>query len=153
MPSRVDEAPRRTFLQLAMAAPLLGAAAASTDALPPDLAAAVGDYARATLASDKATLARLAAEDFLVVNSDSTVQDKLSYLADFDTPGFRVERYVVEEPVHRVWGGGALTGGALQLAWVQGGERHSRRVRVAHVWVRRRGRWEIAYTQLTRIPE
>lgn len=144
---------RRSLLTLAAMAPALAAEAASAGVLPPDLARTVADYDRATISNDTVTLGTLVADDYLLVNSDTTIQDKQSYLDDFRVPGFRLEPYVLQEPVHRVWGGVALTGGLVRLAWTLAGERHSRLLRIAHVWTRDGGRWRLAYTQLTRVPE
>lgn len=119
--------------------------------LPPDLAKAIKEHEQATLRNDIAVLGDLVAEDYLLVNSDSTLQDKQSYLADFTVPGFRIERHVMEQPVLKIWGDTALTAGRLQLAWTQNGRRQNRLVRIAHVWVKDDGRWRLTYTQLTRV--
>ena len=89
----------------------------------------------------------------MLVNSDSSVQDKQSYLADFGVPGFRLDPYEIEQPIQRLWGDTALTGSLFNLAWVQDGRNQRRLLRVAHIWTRQDGRWRIAYTQLTRVPE
>ena len=39
----------------------------------------------------------------MLVNSDSTLQDKQSYLKDFTVPGFKLDPYVLEQPISRVW--------------------------------------------------
>jgi ketosteroid isomerase-like protein len=135
---------------LALGSPAL---AAGAQALPADLARALEAYNEATVHNDTAALARIVTDDYMLVNSDMSVQDKRSYLADFLVPGFKVDPYVVEQPVYRVRGDAALTGGMFQLGWTQDGSHHSRRLRIAHFWVRQDGRWRIAYTQLTRLPE
>jgi ketosteroid isomerase-like protein len=118
-----------------------------------ELAQAVKAYNQATIENDVATLDGLVTDDYMLVNSDTSVQDKQSYLADFKVPGFRIEPYAVEQPFQRTWGDTALTGGLQHLVWTQEGRRQSRWLRVAHVWIRHEGRWRIAYTQLTRVPE
>jgi ketosteroid isomerase-like protein len=119
--------------------------------LPPDLVRAVHEYDQAQFANDTATLDRLVVDDFVLVNSDGSVQDKASFLADFNLPGFRIEPYVIEQPVRKVWSDGAVVGGLVNLRWIQDGKHHSRQVRVAYVWVKRDGRWRAAYAQVTRI--
>jgi ketosteroid isomerase-like protein len=119
--------------------------------LPPDLVRAVHEYDRAQFANDIATLDRLVVDDFVLVNSDGSVQDKAQFLADFNLPGFRIEPYAIEQPVHKVWSDGAVIGGLVNLRWIQDGKRHARQVRVAYVWVKRDGRWRAAYAQVTRI--
>jgi len=165
MHSRIDDGAdlaRRTLLAMAAIAPTMAAAGvasatktAPTGAaeLPPDLAKAVNDYDQATIRNDIATLGRLVAEDYVLVNSDATVQNKQQYLADFNLPGFRVDPYVMEQPVQKVWGNSAVTGGLLHLSWTQDGRHQMRLLRIAHVWVKHDGHWRLTYTQLTRVPQ
>jgi len=136
---------------LSLTAP--AAAAAELQALPADLARALDAYNRATAGNDTLTLAALVTEDYVLVNSDASVQGKASYLADFAVPGFKVEPYEVEPLTYQVRGDAALTAWAFQLRWTQDGRHQTRRLRIAHFWVRQDGRWRIAYTQLTRIPD
>jgi ketosteroid isomerase-like protein len=120
---------------------------------PPDLAQTWNDYNQATVRKDVAKLAALVTDDYMLVNSNSSVQDKASYLADFSVPGFNLEPYEIEQPLRKIWGDTALTGGVFNLGWTQDGQHQNRRLRIAHVWTKKDGRWRIAYTQLTRVPE
>ena len=120
---------------------------------PPDLTEALDDFNRATIAKDTASLASLVTDDYMLINSDSSVQDKASYLADFHMPDFTIEPYRIENPFYRVEDKAALSSGVIDLAWKQGGRQQARRLRISHFWVKRDGRWRIAFTQLTRIPE
>jgi len=139
---------------------LIGAAAAASalvswkaGAAPSDLDDAVRAYDEATVHNDVATLAQLVCDDYTLVNSDSTLQDKASYLEDFKVPGFKLDPYVLEQPVRRVWGETALVAGQVHLSWTLKGEHHARLLRIAHVWTKLEGRWRLAYTQLTRVPQ
>ena len=124
-----------------------------TAGMPPELAEALSEYRQATMRSDIATLSNLVADDYILVNSDSSLQAKQSYLDDFKLSGFKIDRYVMEASAQTVWGDTALVRGLLHLAWTQDGARHSRVLRIAHVWTRHHGHWQIAYTQLTRVPD
>lgn len=121
--------------------------------LPVDLEKAIADYDKATIGNDVATLARLVADDYVLINSDSSLQDKQSYLQDFKVPGFKLDPYELQDPVRKSWGDAALLAGMVRLSWTQQNERHTRLLRIAHVWTRRDRRWRLAYTQLTRIPD
>ena len=126
---------------------------ASVAALPADLAHALDAHNRATAAKDIAALGALVTDDYRLVNSDATTQDKRSYLADFEKPDFRIDPFQIEQPTYRIDGDTAMTGGIMTLSWTQDGRRQSRRLRIAHLWVRQGGQWRIAYTQLTRVPD
>lgn len=139
-------------MKLAMLLLALSASPALAADLPPDLARAVADYDRAQFDNDVATLSRLVDDDYVLVNSNASVEDKRQFLADFHLPGFKIEPYVIEQPVRKVWGDGAVIGGLVNLRWTQDGEQHTRRLRVAYVWAKRDGRWLATYAQVTRIP-
>lgn len=79
------------------AAPIAALAAG----LPPDLAKAAKEYDRATVHGDVRSLARLFADDYMLVNSDASVEDKPQAIADFLLPGFRIDPYVMEHPTER----------------------------------------------------
>jgi ketosteroid isomerase-like protein len=139
---------RRALLSVAVLGTLSTAVA-----MPVDLASAIADYDRATISSDVATLATLVADDYLLVNSDSTLQDKQSYLEDFKVPGFKLDPYELRQQVLKRWGDTALLAGVVRLSWTLDGKHEQRTLRIAHVWTRSDGRWRLAYTQLTRVPQ
>ena len=120
--------------------------------LPPDLAQAINDYDRAQVANDTATLERLVDDDYVLVNSDASVENKQQFLADFHLPGFKIDPYVLRERVQKVWPDGAVIGGLLHLSWTQDGKHQTRKLRVAYVWAKRDGRWLATYGQVTRVP-
>ncbi|HEY7640724.1 MAG TPA: nuclear transport factor 2 family protein [Steroidobacteraceae bacterium] len=146
---------RRVLLSIAALGicTLAVASANAGDPWPADLATAIETYDRATVSNDTTTLANLVADDYVLVNSDSSLQDKQSYLEDFKVPGFKLDPYELQQPVRKAWGDAALLAGVVHLSWTLKGEHQSRLLRIAHVWTRRDGHWRIAYTQLTRIPE
>jgi ketosteroid isomerase-like protein len=137
-----------------MPAPVWGKASVSTSSVrapPVDLIAALEEYNRATIQKDILTLARLVTDDYMLVNSDGSVQDKCSYLADFKMPGFNIDSYKIQQPILRLKGNAALTGGFFGLSWAQDGRRHMRRLRIVHFWNKQGRNWRISYTQLTRV--
>ena len=139
------------LLATAAATPtLVGGRACAADS---DLDAAVRAYDEATVRNDVATLAQLVSDDYLLVNSDSSLQDKQSYLEDFKVPGFKLDPYLLDQSARRDWGNTALVAGVVNLSWTLDGKREARRLRVAHVWTKQQGRWRLAYSQLTRVPE
>ena len=120
--------------------------------LPPDLAKAVQDYDQAQFNNDIPALKRLVSDDYVLVNSDATVENKQKVLADHSLPGFRIDPYVVQQPVEKVWGNAAVIGGLAHLGWTQDGKHQTRLVRIANVWAKRNGLWQTTYTQVTRVP-
>src|SRR3954467_489774 len=87
------------------------------DELPRDLAAALSSYDRAHYESDLPHLDSLVTDDYVLVNSDGSVENKQQFLADFRLPGFKIEPYVREQSVNKVWDCGAVTSAVVHLSW------------------------------------
>jgi ketosteroid isomerase-like protein len=125
---------------------------AAADELPPDLAAALNSYDRAHYESDLPRLTSLVTDDYVLVNSDASVENKRQFLADFQLPGFKIDPYVREQSMNKVWKCGAVTAATVHLSWTQDGTKHTRVLRYADVWIKHNGRWQVAFTQVTRVP-
>jgi len=119
--------------------------------VPSDLVNAAHDYDEAQFNNDIPTLERLVADDYVLVNSNGTVENKQQFLADFNLPGFKIDPYTMEQPVRKVWGDGAVIGGLVHLSWTQDGKHQTRVLRVAYVWAKRDGHWRATYAQVTRV--
>jgi Domain of unknown function (DUF4440) len=104
-----------------LAALLLTAAANAAD-LPADLEKAVHDYDEAQVHGNKAELQRLVADDYTLVNSSGRVQNKAELIADYTTPGYKIEPFEILEPVEKVWSDGAVMGGVVNLRGIDGGK-------------------------------
>ncbi|MEO6689029.1 MAG: nuclear transport factor 2 family protein [Dokdonella sp.] len=143
----------QSIMKLVVAALVSYAVPAIAADLPPDLARAAKAYDRATVTSDIPTLERLFADDYVLVNSDASVENKQQAIADFRMPGFKIDPYALTHPVETAWDNGAVIGGMVQLSWTQDGKHQQRWIRIAHVWAKRRGDWQMTYTQVTRMPQ
>jgi hypothetical protein len=97
-------------------------ASASAVALPTDLAKAVRAYDEAQIKGDRAELQRLLADDYTLLNSSGHLQNKAELIADYTAPGFKLEPFVVREPIEKVWSDGAVMGGIATLRGVDGGK-------------------------------
>lgn len=132
-------------------APLPAAAApAATTGLPPDLAAAVKGYDEAQVHGDRAALERWLADDYTLVNSAAQRETKAQLIADYTAPGYRLDPFVVREPVERVWGDGAVMAGIADLKGVDGGKPFAVTLHFADIWAKRNGKWQVIFTQVTR---
>lgn len=120
--------------------------------LPPDLARAAKAYDLAQVNCDRAELERLLADDFVLMSSDGTVQDKAAFIADSTAPGLTVEPFVIVEPVARVWSDGAVLGGWAELKGALNGKPFAAPLRFSDVWAKRDGRWQVVLAHATRAP-
>jgi hypothetical protein len=132
-----------------LAALLLASAANAAD-LPADLAQAVHDYDEAQVHGNKAELQRLVADDYTLVNSSGRVQTKAELIADYTTPGYKIEPFEILEPVERVWSDGAVMGGVVNLRGIDGGKPFAVTLRFADIWAKRSGKWQVVYTHVSR---
>ncbi|MBB6095358.1 hypothetical protein HNQ60_004248 [Povalibacter uvarum] len=117
--------------------------------LPADLAKAVHDYDEAQVNGNRAELERLIADDYALVNSSGTVQDKAGLIADYTTPGYKIEPFKILEPVEKIWSDGAVLGGLVHLKGVSGGKPFAVTLRFADIWAKRNGRWQVVYCHVS----
>ena len=134
-----------------MLAALFAAGAMVATALPADLSRAARDYDMAQVKSDRAALERLLADDYRLANSSGQVETKAQFIADQTAAGYRLEPFTVEEPYQRVMGATALLGGVAALKGTDAGKAYSVRLRFLDVWQKRAGRWQVVFTQATRV--
>jgi hypothetical protein len=121
--------------------------------LPADLAKAVKDYDEAQIHGNKAELQRLVADDYTLVNSSGRVQNKAELIADYTTPGYKIEPFEILQPVEKVWSDGAVMGGVVNLRGTDGGKPFAVTLRFADIWVKRNGQWQVIYTHVSKPPE
>jgi hypothetical protein len=146
---------KQTFLSaLCLFAALVpwGAPARAAD-LPPDLAKAVADYDTAQIKGDGAELKRLLADDYTLLNSSGSIEDKARLIADYTAPGYRLEPFLVRDPIEKVWTNGAVMGGIATLRGIDGGKPFEVTLRFADIWARRHGVWQVIYTQVSKPPK
>ncbi len=134
-------------ITLALAIPTVALA----DPLPADLAAAAHAYDAAQVNGDRAALERLVADDYVLVNGAGQVQDKTRLIADYVTPGFKLDPFTIEAPVEKVFGDTALLGGKVNMTGTDGGQRFALVVRFVDTWAKRDGQWRVVYSQVTRV--
>lgn len=136
-------------LETKMMVPLLLASAAAT--LPPGLSSAIHEYDRAQLSGNRASLERLLAEDYALVNSTGEVETKPQFIAELTDPAYHLDPFTVLAPLVRSWGGGAVAGGIVRLSGSAGAARFDLCLRFADIWRERAGRWQVVYTQVGRL--
>jgi hypothetical protein len=135
---------------LSLIAAVLLCAVANAAEIPADLAKAVKDYDDAQVHGNKSELQRLVADDYTLVNSTGRVQNKAQLIADYTTPGYRIEPFEILEPVEKVWSDGAVMGGVVDLRGTDGGKPFAVTLRFADIWAKRNGKWQVIYTHVSR---
>jgi hypothetical protein len=140
----------RIILSIALGLSSLTASAAT---IPADLAKAVKDYDQAQISGDRAELERLLADDYTLANSGSQLETKAQLIADYTAPGYKLQPFVVTEPIEKVWNDGAVMAGIVRLQGSDGGQPFDATLRFADIWAKRGGTWQVIYTQVSRAPQ
>jgi hypothetical protein len=131
-----------------LAAWVMSASALAAD-IPADLKKAVHDYDEAQVHGNGAELARLLADDYTLINSRGLVQTKKDLIDEYTAPGYKIEPFVVREPIEKVWNDGAVMAGVATLKGVDGGKPFSLTLRFADIWAKRNGKWQVIYTHVS----
>ena len=129
-----------------------GAAArrSATDPVPVDLRRAANDYDRAQQQGDRRELSRLLADEYLLVNSGGVLETRAEFIAESTDPNFKLDPFKVEDGVVRVSSDQAILGGVATLSGSDHARHFAARLRFVDVWQKRRGRWQVVYTQVTK---
>jgi hypothetical protein len=120
--------------------------------LPADLAKAVRDYDQAQIKGNRAELERLLADDYTLLNSGGKTETKAQFIAESTAPGFKLEPFAVEDAIEKVWEKGAVMGGVVTLRGTDGGKPFAARLRFADIWAKRKGKWQVIYTHVSKPP-
>ena len=129
------------------------ASASATTSPNRALARAAQDFDAAQLRGDGAALERLLASDYVLLNGDGSEEDRTGFIRDYTSPGFHLEPFEVRHALLRTWPGGAVMSGVARLAGTSDGNAFDRCIRFTDVWSLRRGKWLVAFTNVSRPPE
>ncbi len=142
--------PARIVMSIALGFVSITAFAAT---LPADLARAVKDYDQAQINGSRIELERLLADDYTLANSSGQLETKAQLIADFTAPGYKLQPFVVQDPIEKVWNDGAVMAGIVRLQGTDDGKPFDAALRFADIWAKRDGKWQIIYTQVSRAPQ
>jgi hypothetical protein len=120
--------------------------------LPADLAAAATAYDLAQFKSDRSQLERLLADDYTLADSNGEVQNKAEDIAGAVSPDRKATYVAISKQVRKVWPNGAVLGGIVDAKGLDHGKAFVMRARFVDVWAKRKGRWQVIFTQITDIP-
>lgn len=120
--------------------------------ISPALAEAAEAYETAQIGGDAAALERLIADDYALVGSDGSRENKQQLIAFWTADGFDPDPVMVVEPVELLWTDGAALGGTVTLTGSMGGEPLSVTIRYIDIWALSDGEWRVVYGQTTRVP-
>ena len=129
-------------------------APATSRAAPPieELKALAREADQAQMHGDRQTLARLIADDFRIVGGSGKPYGKTGLIALFTDPQVTLEPYEVREPfVIPLGDEAAMLGGLVTFKGLDHGAPYSQTFRYADTWLKRNGRWQVVYTQVTNV--
>ena len=104
----------------------------------------------AQIHGDRAALERLVADDFTMVGGSGGRGDKAHLIASFTDPAVTLDPYEVGEPFLIPLGDeAAILGGMVTMRGLDHGKPWSQTFRYADTWLKRKGKWQVVYTQVT----
>ena len=116
-----------------------------------DLTTAVDEYRAAIVKGDRAALAALIHEDFLITSGDGIVRDKQGEIADLVADGFTVHEFRLDEPRYRVQGTTGVAMGILRWSMTFNGRKSSAERRTTMTWIKNGERWQMFAQQVARL--
>ena len=123
-------------------------------AAPPeaDLKALARQADEAQIHGDRAALERLVADDFTMVGGSGARGDKAHLIAIFTDPEVTLEPYAPDETfLIPLADTAAILGGRVTMKGMDHGKPWSQTFRYADTWLKRGGRWQVVYTQVTNL--
>ena len=145
--------PSRAILVEAAARASSGAAASSNASARPQeraVLAAMESYKQAVLASDVPELVRIWTDDYMLINPQGAIVTKAQRIANFSSGNTDVSVIDSEREITvRVYGDMAIVQNLSTLRGQFNGVPTATDLRGTFVWVRRKGRWQLATNQLT----
>jgi ketosteroid isomerase-like protein len=136
-------------LSLMVAAPAVAQVADDNAAVR----AAADAFIQAQQQGDGAALDRILASEFLFVRSSGRVGDRRDYIEGFTAAGIKLDPITISDRLFlRVSPDAAIVGGEARLRGSQNGRALSQHYRFSDTFVRRNGRWQVTYSQITPLP-
>lgn len=132
----------------AQAGPQLG----DYSGLPADLAAAATAYDIAQFKSDRSGLERYLADDYTLVDASGANETKAEDIAKSLAPGRKTTYVAITKQVRKTWPNGAALGGWVEVKGLDHGRGFVMRAQFVDVWAKRKGRWQVIFTQMDAIP-
>lgn len=131
---------------------ILAAPAAGAPSLSDEIRALAREADQAQIHADRAALERLVAEDFSMVGGSGARGDKAHLIAIFTDPEVTTDPYEPDEiSVVPLGADAAILKGRVTMKGLDHGKPWSQTFRYADTWLKRGGRWQVVYTQVTNI--
>ena len=145
--SSVDKTRLVACLLVAMMGVDLAAYAANQGEDQKTLAKLDTDYQKAVEQNDTKTMARILADDFILVSGDGTVSTKGDLLKDAESGSTRYEHQVDSDRTVRVWGDTAVVTAKLWLKGLEDGKQVDYYLWFSDTYVRKPSGWSYVFGQ------
>ena len=111
------------------------------------------DLRAAIAKGDSKAYGRIVGDDYVFTNQDAVVRTKAQMVSAYDTGSIKYESIKFDDIKVHAYGDTAVVTGRQTLKGQDNGKDISGQFRYTRVYVKRQGRWQLAATQVTRIPE
>ena len=131
-------------LTLTAAAVFLAAAAAHAGDDLESLQRLDKEICVATWTADPVWFEENLADDYVLITPTGAIRNKREVIRELATPGIKMEPFEPFDGHVRLYGDTAIITGRMRQRFVLGGIRYANDMRYTHVWVKRKGRWQLA---------
>ncbi|HET8796849.1 MAG TPA: nuclear transport factor 2 family protein [Thermoanaerobaculia bacterium] len=105
----------------------------------------------ATWTGDAVWFEKNLADDYLLITPSGSLRTKADVIRELATSGMKMEPYESREVQIRLYGDAAVATGRMLQRFTLGGIRYANDLRYTDVWVKRKGRWQLASAHMSSI--
>jgi hypothetical protein len=105
----------------------------------------------ATWTADPVWFQENLAEDYVLISPAGAMKSKREVIRELAIPGMKMEPYEPLDVQVRMYSDTAVVTGRMQQRFTLGGIRYANDLRYTDVWVKRKGRWQLASAHISSI--
>jgi ketosteroid isomerase-like protein len=138
------------FIASAIAMSCLGFAQGKRSNVEEELLKLEKEFTQAIVKNDAQAIGRFLADDWVIIDADGGIVDKARFLGVIKSGDLSHQMMESDEVHVRIYGEAALVTGLTATKGKFIGQEFSTRERATDVFVKRDGRWQCVFSQLTR---
>ena len=127
--------------------------AAGSSAAQTDVKAAADAFDHAQQVGDRATLARMLADDVVFIRMSGVLAGKPEFIATFSATGVTLEPFEITDRTFVALGpDAAIVGGEARMRGTRDGKPFAQHFRYSDAFLRTNGEWKVVHVQVTPVP-
>jgi ketosteroid isomerase-like protein len=141
------------FITLALAVPMLAIGQAKSDKARGEVLKLEKEFSQAIVKNDAEAVERFLADDWIIVDPDGGIIDKARFLDVIKSGALTHEMMESDDTRVRIYQNTAIVTALTTTKGKYSGQAFTTQERATDVFVKQNGRWQCAFSQLTRFPK